>query len=197
MPKVTQRDSSDFRAKLALRRHCLRLWHPSEPLEVLDCCAGEQRVWGRLMEEPEFLVAHYTPLDKKHLRGTLSVDSARWLREVGTSANVIDIDTYREPWAHYQALAAGARRLPATVFLTVGKGIGNLSMVSHLALETAGIPAGWAKRMRFGGREVYEFIVSSCLTRLCEPRTIPLDIWLQRSRTSDTRYYGVRLGKGR
>ena len=61
----------------------------------------------------------YVGLDMKPERGRLKIDSRRFLNNPGWSFDIIDIDTYGLPWAHY---LAALKRSPKsfTVFLTVG-----------------------------------------------------------------------------
>lgn len=74
------------------------------------------------------------------------VKSERVLGLRGISENVIDIDTYGQPWKHWYPLLANVTP-PTTVFLTVTTAIGGLSNLSKhdvrvLGLRHLPIPSG-------------------------------------------------------
>ena len=78
---------------------------------------------------------------------------ARMLAVAPLQYDIIDIDTYGEPWRHYFA-AAESMRAPATVFLTSGNGAGMLSNTStikgcskHTSKRPASFGAQSDKRM--------------------------------------------------
>lgn len=116
---TTRTDNSRLAAKLDLRRHFLRRYHP-EPADrkVLDCCQGNGLIWLALRKE--FPVESYWGLDVKRRRGRLAIDSVRVLQQPGLQQNIIDIDTYGSPWRHWFALLPNVRH-PSTVFLTAGR----------------------------------------------------------------------------
>jgi hypothetical protein len=117
-PGKRKTDNSNLAAKLDLRRYFLRTYHATEPIHVLDCCQGAGVLWRQLRQE--FPVASYWGLDVKPKKGRLRLDSVRVLAQPGWPQNVIDVDTYGSPWAHWLALLPNVVS-PTTVFLTVGQ----------------------------------------------------------------------------
>lgn len=135
--RMTKTDNHNPRQKLELRRHFLRRYHAATPPDVFDCCQGSGLLWNQLREE--FPVASYWGVDLKPKPGRLKVDSVRVLQQPGLAANVIDVDTYGEPWKHWKALLPNITR-PTTVFLTMGFGMGKaMSVVSIDQLRSVGI----------------------------------------------------------
>lgn len=110
-------DNDNLPAKLALRRHFLSRYHVDDPPRVFDACQGSGVIWKHL--RAEFKVATYWGVDLKRKSGRLKVDSAE-LIAAGLSENVIDVDTYGSPWAHWVAILK-TTRAPRTVFLTIGE----------------------------------------------------------------------------
>ena len=131
-------DNSRVAEKLALRRWALRQFHPTPP-RVLDLCAGQQVIWGMLRQE--FTIASYAAFDRHtstgrhfHVNDSVRVARSAWI------ADVVDIDTYGEPWPHW--LAVLERGLaPLTVFLTVGYSPTKISTVSKCVHRALGLGA--------------------------------------------------------
>jgi hypothetical protein len=133
-------NNSNLTLKIELRRTVLRAaGFPS--LRILDLFAGGGEIWNPLCRE--FKTAAYMPCDvKPQMPGTLKANVTPLFVEAlaGGNFNVVDIDTYGEPWEIWAAVASRLRR-PAAIFLThrvVGMG-----QTSHFALETMGIPRRW------------------------------------------------------
>lgn len=131
MPK----DNQNLAAKVALRTQYIERYGGSS---VIDCCQGDGLIWGILREK--FPHLRYIGFDLKPKSGRLKIDSARMLAVAPLQYDIIDIDTYGEPWRHYLA-AAESLRAPATVFLTSGNGAGGLSNTSNLLKGILNIPA--------------------------------------------------------
>ena len=133
MTSSKKTDNHNPEAKLALRRHFLSKY--DEPRSVFDCCQGGRCIWNTL--DREFEVAKYFGVDLKPKKGRLRVDSVRVLMNPGWDFNVIDVDTYGEPWKHWEQILKNATR-PTTVFLTIATikmaGGGNLSSVAQRAI---------------------------------------------------------------
>lgn len=110
-------DNHNLAAKLGLRRYFLEKYHADGLADVVDCCQGDGVLWGILRKQ--HAIARYVGMDVKKRKGRLQMDSARYLENPGWRHDVIDVDTYGEPWKHWIALQGNLKR-PATVFLTVG-----------------------------------------------------------------------------
>lgn len=117
MARTKKTDNASLPAKLALRRLLLQRHHADGDIRVFDCCQGEGVIWSKMREE--FRLSSYWGVDIKPKRGRLKVDSVRVVCQPGLKANVIDIDTYGLPWAHWVGLLPNIVE-PTTVFLTVG-----------------------------------------------------------------------------
>jgi|GEM_PF-2764173 hypothetical protein len=129
-PKKT--DNGNFDSKVALRRHLLEAYHKDTKPSVLDCCAGQQKIWKALRKDFEI---EYLGLDMKKIPGTLNADSLKFLqRGNGARFDVIDIDTYGSPFRHLAAALKFIRK-PTTIFLTFGdKGPGGPQVETIKAL---------------------------------------------------------------
>ena len=116
MAQTTKTDNHNMAAKLALRRHFIDKYHAGEYFSVFDCCQGDGKIWKRLGREYQF---SYWGVDVKKRSGRLMVESERVLGIEGFSADVVDVDTYGNPWGHWMALLPNVTS-PTTVFLTEG-----------------------------------------------------------------------------
>lgn len=193
MGSVKKTDNHDPRAKLALRRHFLAKYHAEDRANVLDCCQGSGVLWGQLREE--FQLAGYWGLDVKPKKGRLKIDSVRILAQAGWSQNVIDIDTYGNPWKHWLAMLPNVVK-PLTVFLTCGGGkasaFGQGSPMTKdelaalgLVFPTLKIPATFAHQLhristRYILAEAYRFGLT--ITEAIEAES-----------SGNARYIGLRL----
>ena len=110
-------DNADMDAKLGLRRWFLNRYHGGQRVRVIDCCAGLGRIWGSLRKEYDI---DYWPLDVKPIPGVQRIASERLLAMPGWQADVVDVDTYGQPWKHWLAMLPNAPA-PLTVFLTSGR----------------------------------------------------------------------------
>lgn len=114
---MSKQDNHNFPAKLDLRRHLLRKYH-QQPFSVFDCCQGDARLWTKL--RTEFSVSRYWGVDHIPKAGRLKIDSARVLSQPGWDDDVIDVDTYGSPWAHWIGILQNLKS-HGTIFLTIGK----------------------------------------------------------------------------
>jgi len=191
-PSDKKTDNFNLPLKLELRRKLLVPFAARFPLRVVDCCSGQRAIWSALGKE--FALAQYTAMDRKRLSVGLRVDSVRWLNEVGVTGNVIDIDTYGEPWGHY--LAVCHRPWPSReilVFLTLGKGLGNMGRISNLAIEAAGLKREWQGLIPPASNGLRQIVIDSLLTRGYDNDTIIQEGWECRPPGSEVRYFGLRL----
>lgn len=180
-------DNHNLPAKLELRRYFLRKYHSDEPPHVLDCCQGSGIIWNRLREE--FPVASYWGIDKKRKKGRLKIDSARILAQPGWNQNVIDVDTYGSPWAHWGALVPTVVR-PITVFLT--RGSHSTEPLDRYEKRAVGIHflreiprAFWPKL------QLADYSIRCCVTRVCDGIIVAEAV--QAVSNGNARYIGVRL----
>ena len=133
-----QRDNHSLADKVRLREIVCR--ELGEPLKVLDLFAGEGWIWKRLRRSLE--ISTYTPVDiRPRQPGTIRMDvTGRSVVAFNPDCfNVIDIDTYGDPWEIWDALRRRLTRRSA-VFIThgmVGRGEGSLSLFLR---AQAGIP---------------------------------------------------------
>ncbi|MCI0358298.1 MAG: hypothetical protein L0211_07435 [Planctomycetaceae bacterium] len=166
MASSHQSDNSNLAAKLALRRHFLKTYHAKEAAHVFDCCQGSQVIWSQLRRE--FKIASYWGVDLKPKKGRLKIDSTRVLQQPGWTQNVIDVDVYGSPWAHWEAILKNGRG-PLTVFLTIGQNrTGVVSNLSRAALVALGL--GPLMRILPKGfhNSLGDLSVSYCLGRATE-----------------------------
>ncbi len=110
-------DNGNLKAKLDLRRHFLRKYHSDGTARVFDAFQGDGRLWSVLRKE--FNVASYWGVDVKPRQGRLRIDCSRVLGQNGWTENVLDLDSYGQPWVQYR-LAAERARKDMTIFLTCG-----------------------------------------------------------------------------
>lgn len=141
MGTMTKTDNANLDLKVELRRRVLKGARFRRPLRVLDLYAGEGKIWRQL--RAEFPLGGYMPCDiRPRMAGTVKVNVTPIFVEAIAAGryNVIDIDTYGEPWATWAAVAHRLRHRTA-IFLT--HGVVGMGQTSHLALEAMGIPHTW------------------------------------------------------
>ena len=132
-------NNSNLALKIELRRTVLKA-SGFKKLRVLDLFAGGGEIWRELRKE--FKVESYLPCDMKpQMPGTLRANVTPLFVEAiaGGNINVVDIDTYGEPWEIWSAVARRIQQ-PAAVFLTQGA----RAELSDFARTAMGIPAAWA-----------------------------------------------------
>lgn len=180
-------DNKAMAPKLDLRRYFLRTYHAVPP-RVFDACQGEGALWKVL--RAEFPVVSYWGVDLKPKSGRLMIDSTRVLSAPGWAFDVIDVDTYGEPWSQWATLLrTGHPRSTLTVFLTVG----HLTL-SRMSRET---------RRMMGFERLSRLPPASLLTKASR---LADAMWLgraehagwrirdcRRTATDHATYYGVRL----
>lgn len=119
MKKQTKTDNYYLEPKLLLRRYFLRKYFAGkDSIRVMDCCAGDRVIWRNLTAE--FSNVEYVGFDVKCGKPkTFKIDSSRIL-EKPSFYDVVDIDTYGEPWAHYFNLLKNNKTKDLIVFFTIG-----------------------------------------------------------------------------
>lgn len=180
-------DNGFLSSKLSLRHHFLRRYH-ADGCDVLECCQGEGVMWSYL--EKTHRVRSRIGIDLKPKPGRITTDSARLLRQQGFGQDVVDIDTYGSPWAHFEAVIEHWQT-SVTVFLTWGmvmpRGGGALPQTVRRAL---GIPKKWVIPPGMTHR-ICEASLSYCL-QLAGKR-FKIKECKESPRGTHARYIGVRL----
>jgi len=116
-------------------------------LDVLDCCAASGKIWKQLRQE--FKVKRYTRMrHRAAVASCLKIDSARYLATGKWEHNVIDIDTFGNPFALWLAMLPHVKTT-TVVFLTISIGFakGNSvwkSTATALGLNGVEPPPGMA-----------------------------------------------------
>lgn len=109
-------DNHNPSAKINLRLYFLRKYHPEGTATVFECCQGQGVLWREIGRQ--YKVKSHWGVDLKPKKGRLKIDSVRVL-EQGLPHNVIDVDTYGNPWSHWEAILHHLVG-PTTIFLTIG-----------------------------------------------------------------------------
>lgn len=136
----TLTDNTSLSSKVMLRRHVLEIAN-FKSVTVLDLCAGEGKIWKEMRKHVN--ISGYTPVDRKNKQpGTLrEVVNTRLIEALYLAKyNVVDIDTYGEPWELWWTLF-NQIITRTVVFLT--RGSAKLGNNSQFVLERMGIPANW------------------------------------------------------
>ncbi len=177
------RDNKFIAEKIAVRLHFLKKYH-SDGARVFDCCQGAGLVWKHIRDTHH--VASYWGVDVKPRKGQITMNS---LTVLGNSLkdNVIDVDTYGEPWEHWLKMLPNITQ-PTTVFLT-------WTTLCLMGMSTA------AKRFVFGGDlqmppslygKLWDY-ANACLLAAPEQYGLEIVECCECTNTSATRYIGVHL----
>jgi hypothetical protein len=205
-PKLRQKtDNHSLTDKCALRRLLVKEAQ-LEPLRVLDLFAGEGHVWKELRRTPRpdpdippedqprpLVVEKYTPVDsaakqpgqlrfKITPRLIAALDKDEGLRRY----NVVDIDTYGDPWPLWHEVLFHIKACTA-VFLTRGKvtyGAGRMPISIH-AKAVMGIPREWNVP---GKAELLDYGDRCQLLESCPTAHITLGYWIRFPRVD---YYAL------
>lgn len=145
--KVKKVDNESLATKVALRRWLLDRMGIVDAY-VLDTCSGLGKIWDAMGEHVH--VRQWTRCDKKPRRaGTLQIEASEALRRLPLeSFNVVDIDTYGEPWHPYLVLLSRLSQ-PTAVFLTEGV-LGVNTRVSLDLTRSVGLPDTWNQLVPHG-----------------------------------------------
>ncbi|PCJ18317.1 MAG: hypothetical protein COA96_17005 [SAR86 cluster bacterium] len=194
--RPTMSDNAHLSVKLALRRHMIERYHSDGPINVFDCFQGEGVLWRHLMAE--YNVDRYWGVDTKAKRGRMRVDSIDVLSQSGWTDNVIDIDTYGSPWAHWSALLKTVDH-SVTVFMTHGV-VGSMrAPMSSAAAKSIGLGPIFKRAPKQLLSRLQEFSTHYCLTSI--DRDDVRIVEAVEARADDIEhpnamYYGVRLEVG-
>ena len=175
-------DSGRMGPKLAVRSAIVQ---GMGGLSVLDCCAGAGVIWDEMRKR--WPVVSYAAIDVKPRRaGTVRVDSVDVLRQWRIDQfNVIDVDTYGEPWAHWSVLAPRIKGGVA-VFLTHGHVGGPMELSKH-ARRVMGIPFGWDLP---NDGKIWPLVARYCLAAPAVGLVVEKGVVWHGARVS---YYGLRV----
>lgn len=180
-------DNSNLELKLDIRRHMIERYHLT-PFSVFDACQGEGIIWENLKREYTTRIADYWGVDTKPQKGRVKIDSRRIIQFI--HSDIIDIDTYGLPWAHWEQVLANLDR-PTTVFLTAGHngGIGNSD---HHMLAWAGMESlGHMRNILLKG-DAQKYAARCSL--LLAPAIYNVDVLEGvEAHTKNASYYGMRV----
>ncbi len=184
----TKTDNALINVKLMLRRYFIEKYHRGKKFNVMDCCQGSGELWKNLRKE---YICNYVGYDVKPKKGRIKIDSRRMLDVPGLQYDIVDIDTYGEPWDHYFRLVKNTK-LPVTVFMThglVAMGGGNLSNVASNAI-------GFGKISKICPRSLLvkaaKNNISYCIA-VCYKYDIKIIEAIEAFPQRKARYYGLRL----
>ena len=178
-------NNSHLEVKLELRRHFLRKYHGRDA-RVFDAFQAAGVIWSTLKKE--FALASYWGVDLLEKKGRIKVDSAHVLQQEGWRENVIDLDAYGSPWAHYSNMLRTADH-SLTVFLTLGsrKGIQRRPLTK---MEKAALGISFKIPPAIGSA-LSEVVLEWMLARACA--RFQVAECLEAGPCSTARYFGMRL----
>lgn len=188
MRKQKKTDNKQIDMKLELREQVLRR-AGVKACRVLDLFAGRGEIWTAMRSRIK--VVRYVPCDKTpRMPGTIRGDSTdeRFLAAFDMrNFNVVDIDTYGEPWRPYRLLAERVVH-PTVFFLTHGEvsGLGGCN-TSAFVLETLGIPKNWPIPQKIGLARYAARIMTS------KPLSNVRLAWGNRVSVSNVNYLGILI----
>jgi len=156
-------DNRHLDEKIKIRRYFLDKY-PLKTYRVIDCCAGEQAIWGILRRHYPI---QYTGLDKNRVdSGVVKIAAERWLRDVEWSADVLDIDPYGEPWPIYFAALENYMGEDLTVFLTnCNAPIKTVRLMSKSVRAKLGIPEKWKI---WHSKKISDMATQACLSHVVD-----------------------------
>jgi hypothetical protein len=136
-------DNRSLEAKISLRMWLLNRMNITD-VKVLDTCSGLGMIWSEM--EKHVHISQWVKCDIKPRAGgngmTLKMSASQSLAVMDLSDfNVIDIDTYGEPWEPYRIMLSRLTK-PVAVFLTHGRMVLG-SDVTNSTKEAMKIPLDW------------------------------------------------------
>jgi hypothetical protein len=187
-----KQDNHNLEAKLELRRRLLREQKQFDSLSVVDCFSGSEVIWTTLSKE--FKIKEYLALDIKPKRGRIQIDSLRYLQNQKWTHNVIDLDAYGSPWAHWFEVLKRGRS--CIVFLTVFSKPGMLGRkISKRELELIGAEKLYEFIAPMLAKSISATIFDACLS---EPLARGFSIksaYEAKNPGGNVRYFGIELVK--
>lgn len=138
-------DNRSLHSKVKLRRYLLERLGWTDDVRVLDACTGKGLIWTEM--EQHVTIKRWTRCDIKPEPGAengtvLRLSAVQSLSNMDLADfNVIDIDTYGEPWSAYHVLLQRFTT-PMAVFLTYGRMVSGRGASDWLK-EAVGIPRDW------------------------------------------------------
>lgn len=178
-------DNHNIDAKLALRRACLKV---GAPIKVLDCFSGSEAIWRILRNEYD--VTEYLALDVKRKKNRLKIDSLKVLTGQTWTHDVIDLDAYGSPWAHWHEVLKSDRHKQLTVFLTIGSAV--FGRLSGFAIKSMGIPGETPAGMH---KQLNKKSLSYCLAECYKYAWIVEEAKEAPNPGGSARYIGLNLKK--
>lgn len=140
MTASVKTDNAHFQQKADMRQAFLEALN-LPAVNVLDLCAGASKLWTHLSDKLN--VERYLPCDRAP-RSPLVIkgEAYQLVQSIDLAPfNVIDIDTYGEPWEVTEQLLPRLTR-EVVIFLTHGH-LGKSFTASHAAKRAAGLPTAW------------------------------------------------------
>ena len=187
-------DNADIEGKIGLRRYCLKRWHKDRSLRVVDACSGYGRVWTELGKEWD--LTSWLRLDARRIGpGIIKIDSRRWLSGISWDADVLDIDTYGEPWRLLQSALYRELTHSLSIFLTDGKGWGARGGWSLFLSDLAGIPARWRDRIPHSCPLLRAYLDGMAIRLPMQMGWRINEAFRQKSRFSEAVYWGLRVSR--
>lgn len=171
--------------------HCGEIANSKSPIaktdaRVFDAFQASGVIWGTLKRE--FDLVSYWGVDLLEKKGRIKVDSARVLAQEGWKENVIDLDAYGSPWAHYSHMLRTADH-SVTVFLTLSNRFG-ISRPNLTKLERTAIGISFKIPTTIGAR-LYPQLLDFMLARACGRCNVAECV--EALPAVRARYFGMRL----
>jgi|ERR1700722_945134 len=163
-----------FGLRLDLRRWALQRWMRDTDLYILDIGAGEGNLWRTLQDE--YRTSQYVPVDKKPVMpGTLPIEvTAAWLyANPMTRYNVVDCDTFGEPWEIFLTLAMVVKQ-PTLLFVTAGGGANKKAQgLSNQLRQVIGMPMDDKWKGCPNSPQVTEYAAELCVQKAAHTAKSP------------------------
>lgn len=191
---MQQKKDNQSLVKMVVREHGLDKYHHEGPIDVLDCCQGEGLIWTRLRKR--WTVRTYFGVDVKRKAGRVRCSAERIVSHGCAAHNVIDIDTYGEPWSIWSVFLSSWSGYAATVFLTRGRMTSGCGNISRVAASAMSIPESMYKKIPRGiVMKLPRHADAACLALPYRYGITIVEAWMASHNTMD--YYGIRLERSK